>query len=622
MAVLSLVLVGTADMPSSATTLPQQRPLPPAEASAGVTTTTDAPSFDLAHREDGPAPTAEPAPAAKPDSGNPINWPPPPGPPSTEAKETQGEPAPAPAPESEDPQKEATGEDWRESLGNSKITVIQVASYIGGAACEDIVDYTNTLSAFQNEFYAHLTSAAGIAKNNVAFISANCHTLSAEERGIMNIARRRGRSANDVSAITIEAVIDDENVDSSVNTLVTNAFTPATKVTVQDGSESTDIELIFGLVAGEVEESSELDLNGNFFNGIQDACEPYREAEAARVASGEAKLETGGNNGGKGGKGGNAAANGGKGDSGKGGKKEKKGKRGRSRRSRAASAMWTREADAAAERATRHISESRLSEASVEQSNYDRFRRMETALLDAQSRERRQESSGISECVDAAKEAKNFGFVSGYTPAYVDYTASSSSFVINGANVVQANNYQPPAANTVLNIGGTSNGGGGKGGKGEGGKGGKDGKGDGGKGGKGKGGKGKGGDGGGATSFEINRELDGKGGKGDKAGKDSGKKGGKGDKGPKTGKVMKSESAAENWSGHSGSGIVPAIAGVLVGVICTTLAISHYTKRNAKVGAGAVGTYAIATQEEVEEYVLPDDVQSGERSEYSPLIHI
>ena len=57
--------------------------------------------------------------------------------------------------------------------------------------------------------------------------------------------------------------------------------------------------------------------------------------------------------------------------------------------------------------------------------------------------------------------------------------------------------------------------------------------------------------------------------------------------------------------------------------------ISHYfsaalqlKEYNAKVGAGAVGTYAIATQEEVEEYVLPNDVQSGERSEYSPLIHI
>ena len=569
------------------------------------TTTTDAPSFDLGNREtdNGPAPPAGPSPPGPVTTEAPIiiNYPAPPGSPSpgpeTAAKEpTPDAPspaAPAPAPE------EAAGQDWRESLGNNKITVVQVASYIGGAACEDIIDYTNTLSAFQNEFYAHLTTKAQIAKNNVAFISANCHTLSAEERGVLNIARRQRRSANDVSAITIEAVIDDENVETAVDQLVTNAFAPSTKVTVQSDTQTAEIELVFGLVAGEVEETQNLDMSGNFFNGIQDACEPYREAEQARLESGgEAKLDNvvlnigGASNGGKGGKG----EKGGKGKGGKG----KGNKRGRSRRSRAASAMWTREADAAAARATRHISESRLAEASVEQSNYDRFRRMETALLDAQSRERREDSSGISQCLDAAKEAKNFGFVAGYAPTYVDYTATSSSnFVISGANVIQSNNYLPPAAGgTVINVGGASTGG--KGGKGE-------------KGGKGKGGKGKGE----KAGKDMLARVDAGGGKADKEGKD----GKDGKKGPKTGKQsLKIDAAADHWSGHSGSGAIPAIAGVLVGIICTTLAISHYTKRKAE--DAKVGTYAVATQEEVEEYVLPDDVQSGERSEYSPLIHI
>ena len=445
---------------------------------------------------------------------------------------------------------------------------MQVASYIGGAACEDIVDYTNTLAAFQNEFYAHLTGAAGVAKNDVAFISANCHTLSAEERGVLNIARRRRRSASDVSAITIETVLDNENVESAVNALVTAPFTPVTKVSVQqEGSAANDVELVFGLVAGEVEDSNKLDMNGNFFNGIQDACEPFRTV----AREGEEAKQNGvvSSNTGKGGK----------------GKKDKKSKKGRrSRRSRAASAMWSREAEAAAERVTRHISESRLSQASAEQSKYDQFHRMETALLDSQARERRQDSTGINECVDAAKEAKNFGFVSGYVPTYVETSyESSSNFVINGGGVVSGTNY---ASNTVINVGGSTGTSGGKGGKGS--------KGD-------KGGKGS--PAGTSAGFAVS----------------GGGKGGKG--GPKTGKQSKADAAADHWSGHSGSGAVPAFAGVLVGIICTTLAISQYKKRNAKVQPTA--TYEAAAQGAVDEYALPAEEAVGEdRSEYSPLIHI
>jgi hypothetical protein len=601
-----------------------------------TTTTTDAPEFNLGDTTAPPPPATqakEVVTDAPTDAATPVPAPPAPlvlpdeftataAP--AEAKDDQETPAPAPAPtdaptppataapaptEAEEPARN----DWRTTLSSATVTALQVSAYIGGAACEDIVDYTNTLAAFQNEFYTHITGNTNcISQASVAFISANCHTLTSDERSLLGLARRNRRAVTDVSVVTIETIIDQVDSEEPVACLTANPFVPTTVVSIsQAGASNTDvIDFTFGMVASKAIAPADLVEAGGFFvDGVSDPCEAFRVAgdtvdaqgkiTGSSFASASAGSFTIGSSGGGTGKSGGKSGGshmpaghivkGGKSGKGKGGSVQSGGATSFSsassasaaaatsfnggafassssssssasltftlggRRARRGAAMWNREAAAAADRATRNIADGNAAAAATEQANYDNFRLIESALNGA-TLDRSKRQAMENECVTAAKEAKNFGFTSGYSPVYINSgsfaSASSSSSSFVSSNVVGVTNHV-------------------------------------------------------VVSGDSKGKKDKKGGKG------------KSSKAPKSAKLSAQEGTM-GFSGHSGSGAVPLVVGAICGVFVVSMSITSYRKRRA-----ASEAYTLV-EEATEEYSIPGEVSpvKKSKSEYSPLIHI